>query len=129
MSDLFALETPLREIALVAVGSLAADAIRGEAKTVPDVLLPGLVVLLWGYLFNLVEYPFPRFRRIAQDTPTLLIHERRLLKDELRGEKLTEQELAANLRKQGIARPRAGEAGWSGGGRSDPRGGGGLTSS
>lgn len=89
-------------IALVIVGSLAADAITVAAKTMSDYLVMGVVVLLWDYLLNLAEYHFPRFRRIAQDTPTLLIHNGRLLKDNLRKEKLTEQELESSLRKHGI---------------------------
>jgi uncharacterized membrane protein YcaP (DUF421 family) len=90
-------------IALVIVGSVAADAIMGDAKALPDLLLMVLVIILWDYLFNLAEYYFPRFRGIAQDSPTLLIHHGVLLKDNLRREKLTEQALAASLRKQGVS--------------------------
>ncbi len=89
-------------IALIIVGSLGADAIIGEVAAILDVLLMIVVVLLLDYLINLLEYYFPRFRRIAQDTPTLLIHDGALLKENLRKEKLTEQELAASLRKQGV---------------------------
>ena len=39
---------------------------------------------------------------MTQDTPTLLIHNGQLVKENLRKEKLTEQELAASLRKHGI---------------------------
>ena len=95
--------SPNDMIALVIVGSLAADGIMGEANTVPDLLLMVFVITLWDYLFNLAEYYFPRFRGIAQDSPTLLIHNGIVLKDNLRREKLTEEELAASLRKQGIS--------------------------
>jgi uncharacterized membrane protein YcaP (DUF421 family) len=94
--------SPNDMIALVIVGSLSADAIMGEAKSTTDLLLMALVVVLWDYFFNLAEFYFPRFRRIAQDSPTLLIHNGALLKENLRKEKLTEQELAATLRKQGV---------------------------
>ena len=90
-------------IALIVVGNLAGIAIVGEAKAMMDILLMLVVVLVWDYLFNLAEYYFPRMRRIDQDSPTLLIHKGVLLKENLRKEKLTEQELAANLRKQGVA--------------------------
>lgn len=95
--------SPNDMIALVIVGSLSADAIMGGVKPLPDLLLMVLVVILWDYLFNLAEYHFPRFRGIAQDSPTLLIHNGVLLQDNLRKEKLTHQELAANLRKQGVS--------------------------
>ena len=89
-------------IALVIVGTLAADAIMGDIKAPPDIIVMILVILLWDYLSNLAEYHFPWFRGVAQDTPTLLIHNGVLLRDNLRKEKLTEQELIANLRKQGV---------------------------
>ena len=89
-------------IALVIVGTLAADAIMGDIKAPPDIIVMILVILLWDYLANLAEYHFPWFRGVAQDTPTLLIHNGVLLRDNLRKEKLTEQELIANLRKQGV---------------------------
>src|SRR5690606_19502523 len=70
-------------IALIIVGSLGADAIVGDTSSVLDMLLMIVEVLLLDYLFNLVEYKFPRFRRIAQDSPTLLIHDGQILKQNL----------------------------------------------
>ena len=89
-------------IALIIVGSLAADAIMGDVKAPADILLLILVILSWDYLSNLAEYHFPRFRGVAQDSPTLLIYQGVLLRKNLRREKLTEQKLAASLRMQGI---------------------------
>lgn len=94
--------SPNDMIALVIIASLAADGIRGDAESVPDLLLMVFVVMLWDYLFNLAEFCFPKWRSIAQDSPTLLIHDGVLLKDNLRKEQLTEQELEANLRKRGV---------------------------
>lgn len=89
-------------IALVIVGSLAADAIMGDIKAAADILLLIVVILAWDYLSNLAEYHFPRFRGVAQDSPTLLVYQGVLLRENLRKDKLTEQELAASLRMQGI---------------------------
>ena len=89
-------------IALVIVGSLAADAIMGGISALPDILLMILVIISWDYLSNLAEFHFPRFRGVAQDSPTLLVYQGVLLRENLRKEKLTEQELAASLRIQGI---------------------------
>lgn len=90
-------------IALVIVGDLAGYAIVGESSSVPDVLLMILVVMLWSYLINVLEYYFPRLRGIDQHSPTLLIHNGTLIKSNLAKEKLTEEELSASLRKQGVA--------------------------
>jgi uncharacterized membrane protein YcaP (DUF421 family) len=60
------------------------------------------VILAWDYALNILEYYLPRFRRVAQDSPTLLVHNGRILSANLRQEKLTEEELRANLRKKGV---------------------------
>jgi uncharacterized membrane protein YcaP (DUF421 family) len=89
-------------ITMVVVGSLAADAIAGAAKAPLDLAAMAVVVILWDYLGNLAEYHFPRFRRVAQDTPTLLVRDGRMLEANMRREKLTQEELLAALRRQGI---------------------------
>ena len=89
-------------LALVVIGSIAASAILGAATSTLDLMLKILVIVLWDYLFNLAEYHWKWFRKVAQDSPTLLVHEGRVLEANLRREKLTEQELAAALRERGI---------------------------
>lgn len=89
-------------IALVLLGSLAADAILGSVTSLLDITCMIVVIVLWDYLFNVIEYRWPRFHRVAQHSPTLLIHNGRLLGENLRREKLTEDELAAGLRAKGV---------------------------
>ena len=84
------------------IGSLAADGIRGDAMSLGDLLLMGFVIVIWDYLFNLAEFYLPRLLNVTQDSPTLLIHNGQLLRKNLRKEKLTEEEVSANLRKHGI---------------------------
>ena len=88
-------------ITLAIVGALASDAIVGAANAPIDLLVMVAVVLTWDYIGNLAEYCFPRFRSVAQDTPTLLIHEGRVLE---RAERRSPRELLAALHKQGIAK-------------------------
>src|SRR5690554_5250455 len=90
-------------IALVIIGTLAADAIVGEAKTLLDLLLMILVIIFWDYASNLAEFYFPRFRKVAQHSPTLLIYKGEMLKKNLRKEKITEEELLENIRLNGIS--------------------------
>lgn len=94
--------SPNDMITLVIIGALAADAIMGETHALPDLMLMIAVIVLWDYVFDLAEFHFPKFRRVSVHSPTLLIHDGVLLRDNLRKEKLTEEELSANLRKQGI---------------------------
>ncbi len=46
--------------------------------------------------------PAELLRRRAQDTPTLLIYNGKLVEQNLRREKLTEEELWASLRRRGV---------------------------
>lgn len=89
-------------IALIIVAGLTADAIAVGSTSTPDLLLMIAAVFLWDHVFNVLEHRFPRFRRIAQDSPTLLIHNGVVLKRNLHRELMTEEELAATLRKKGI---------------------------
>lgn len=95
--------SPNDMIALIVVGTVAADGMVGDATSATDLFVIVLVVLLCDYLFNLAEYYFPRLRGINQHEPTLLIHNGILIKKNLGREKLTEQELKASLRQRGIA--------------------------
>ena len=74
-------------IALVIVGNLAGGGILGESKALGDILLLVAVILAWDYVLNMLEYYLPRFRRVAQDSPTLLVHNGRILSANLRQEK------------------------------------------
>lgn len=95
--------SPNDMIALVIMGGIAGDAIMGGGTAMPDLLLMVVVIMAWDYIVNLAEYRFPRFRRISQDAPTLLIYRGEMLGNNLRKEKLTEEELIASLRKQGVS--------------------------
>lgn len=89
-------------IALVIVGDLAGYAIVGDDTATLDVLVMVAIVLIWSYLVNVIEYYVPRLRHVSEHSPTLLIHDGRILKENLRKEKITEEELRATLRKCGV---------------------------
>lgn len=89
-------------IALVIIGGLTADAIAVGAASTLDLLLMVGVVFCLDYFVNWLEFHLPRFRQVSQDSPTLLIHNGRILEQNLRRELMTEEELVANLRKHGV---------------------------
>ncbi len=94
--------SPSDLIALVIVGGLATDAIGGGSESTLTFLLMAMVVFLWSYVFNVLDYKFPSLRSITQDSPTLVVHDGKLLRSNMRKEKLTEEELEADLREHGI---------------------------
>ena len=95
--------SPNDMLILVVIGALAADAISGGSESAGDLLLMTAVVLLWGYLLDVLEYRFPVVRRLMRHRPATLVENGRLLRPNMRREMVTEEELMATLRKQGIA--------------------------
>jgi uncharacterized membrane protein YcaP (DUF421 family) len=60
------------------------------------------LVLLWGYVLDFLEYRVPIFRRLMRHRQSLLIEDGRLLRGNMRREMVTEEEMMAVLRKEGI---------------------------
>lgn len=87
---------------LVVIGGIGADAVVGEGRTAGDRLLCIAMVLLWGYLLDVLEYRVPAFRRVMRHPETLLVKDGRLLRRNMRREMVTEEELMAALRKEGV---------------------------
>src|SRR5690606_27593720 len=58
--------SPNDMLVLIVVGSLGADAVMGGASSSGDLLLMTALILAWGYVFDLLEYHLPTFRRLMQ---------------------------------------------------------------
>ncbi len=95
--------SPNDMLILIVTGTIAADAITGDTASAGDLLLMTMLVLLWGYLLDVLEYRVPAFRRLMRHKQTALIEDGRFLRRNMRREMVTEEELIATLRKAGIA--------------------------
>ena len=89
-------------LTLVVIGGMATDAILGGSSSVGDIVLMIGLVVGWGYVVDLVEYRFPAFRNLLRDPQRQLISNGRLIRRNMRAEMVTEEELMAVLRKEGI---------------------------
>lgn len=89
-------------LTLVVIGGLATDAIMGGSTSVGDILLMIGLIVGWGYVFDLVEYRFPSLGKVLRDRQRILIHEGRMVRRNMRAEMVTEEELRAVLRKEGV---------------------------
>lgn len=92
-------------LTLVVVGGMGTDAIMGGSTSVGDILLLIAIVIAWAYLLDNLEYRFPIIQRLFRDTQTTLIEDGRMLRRNMRRELVTEEELLAVLRKEGIDDP------------------------
>jgi uncharacterized membrane protein YcaP (DUF421 family) len=97
--------SPNDMLVLVVIGSFTADAIMAGSTSAGDLFSMTLVVLLWGYVLDALELRFPALRPLMRHRTTPLIENGRMLRRNMRREMVTEEELMATLRKQGIAGP------------------------
>ena len=97
--------SPNDMISLVLIGALAGDAVMGGSTSFADILLMIATVVGWGYFFDVLEYHFPLVHRLLREPETALIHDGQILRKNLRREFVTEEELMAALREEGIEDP------------------------
>jgi uncharacterized membrane protein YcaP (DUF421 family) len=95
--------SPQDMVGAVIVGGLAVDGIVDSRAGPADVVLMIVTVLAWNYVLDWLGDRFPGLRRLIREPPARLIRDGQILRPALRREMLTEEELLAALRKQGIA--------------------------
>lgn len=91
-------------LVIVLLADAAQNAMSGSYTSVTDgVVLVGTIIF-WSWLLNLVAFASPKAARIIRPRPLLLVRNGRLLPRAMRRELLTEDELMATLREQGVKR-------------------------
>ena len=94
--------SPTDMLVLILVGAMGAQAVMGGSSSIGDITLAIAVVLGWSYVQDLLEVRIPGFHRLMRNPNTLLVADGKLLRRNLRREMVTEEELRAVLRKEGI---------------------------
>ncbi len=74
----------------------------GEHKSVGDAIVLVATLMAWNYLLNFLSFHIPFFERLISGSPVQVVRDGRLLRRNMRREYLTEDELMAQLRRQGI---------------------------
>lgn len=87
---------------LVLIADAAQNAMAGEHKSVTDGLILVSTILGWNVLFDYLSFRFPRVRKLLQPPVLRLVRHGEILHRNLRREFITEDELWAKLRENGI---------------------------
>lgn len=95
--------SPNDMLTLIVIGGMATDAIMGGSTSLGDIVLLIGIVMAWGYVFDLLEFRFPALSRLFREPEAILVQNGRLMRRTMRSEMVTEDELMAVLRKQGIS--------------------------
>ena len=89
-------------LVLVLIADAAQNAMAGEYRSVPDGLLLVSVIIFWSYALDWLAYQSPRLRPLIHPPALPLVRNGRLVRQNLRKELITEEELESKLREQGV---------------------------
>lgn len=87
---------------LVIIADASQNAFSGEYRSVTDGMVLVCVLVGWNYLLNWINFHVPAFRRFSAPSPLLLVRDGQLMRRNMRVEHITEDELLAKMREQGI---------------------------
>ncbi|HEY4548204.1 MAG TPA: YetF domain-containing protein [Pedomonas sp.] len=94
--------SPNDMLTLIILGGMGTDAIMGGSSSVIEALLMVGLIIGWGYVFDAIEARSPLLQRVLRDRQTTLIDRGRFIRQNMRRELVTEEELMAVLRKEGV---------------------------
>lgn len=89
-------------LVLVLIADASQNAMSGGYETVADGAVLVGTIAAWNWLFDFLTYRFPAVRRLIQAKPLRLIENGKLLRRNLRKEMITQEELMAALRREGV---------------------------
>ncbi len=87
---------------LVLVADASQNAMAGEYTTVTEGLVLVGTLIGWNVLLDWLAFRFPSVRRLIEPSSLPLVRNGRLLRRNMRREFITEEELFARLREQGV---------------------------
>jgi uncharacterized membrane protein YcaP (DUF421 family) len=74
----------------------------GDSASITDAMTLILVFTAWNYLINALSYRIPLIEKLVSSPPLRIVRDGRILRRNMRREFVTEEELMASLRQQGI---------------------------
>ena len=97
--------TPFDLIVLLIISNVVQNALIGNDNSLGGGLVGAAAILALNSAVVEVTYRSRRARRLLEAQPTLLIHDGRLLEDNMRRERVTLNDLLAALRRNGVIDP------------------------
>ncbi len=88
-------------LVIVLVADAAQNAMAGGYHSLPDGLLLVATIVGWSFVLNWLSFRFPLWRRILLSPRVQLVRDGKILRDNLDREKITEEELLAEIHAHG----------------------------
>ena len=89
-------------LVVVLIATAAQNGICGEYKSITEACVLFGTILMWDRLFDYLEDRFEFFNNLLRPKPLLLVKNGRMLRQNMRQEFITQDELGSQMRQQGI---------------------------
>lgn len=90
-------------LVLLLVADAAQNGMAGEYHSITEGLVLVATIFGWNHLLNWLSFRFAAVHRLLEPPPLLVVKDGRVLRRNLHAELLTEDDLAEQLRQQGVA--------------------------
>lgn len=95
--------TPFEVVTLVVIGDLIQQGVTHNDFSISGAMLAIFTFAFWTVVLGWLSYGFPGLRKFLEDEPRIIIRHGDLLKDNMRRNRLTTEELESEMRLAGIA--------------------------
>jgi uncharacterized membrane protein YcaP (DUF421 family) len=94
--------TPFDLVLLLIISNVVQNAVIGNDNSLGGGLLGAVTILALNWGVVEISYRFKSMRRIMGGTPTILVHNGKILSENLKRERITLEDLQAAIRKNGM---------------------------
>jgi uncharacterized membrane protein YcaP (DUF421 family) len=99
-------------LVIVLIADAAQNGMAGSYKSITDGLLLVITIIGWSYVLNLLAFRYSLWQRIVQAPRVQLVRDGRVIRRNLEHEKITEDELLAEIHAHGCESVRDVRAAW-----------------
>jgi len=89
-------------LVIVVIADAAQNGMAGDSKSVTEAVLLIVTIVLWDYIFDLLGYKSKFFERILEPKALPIIEDGKLLRENMKSEMITFDEIMSQMRQQGI---------------------------
>jgi uncharacterized membrane protein YcaP (DUF421 family) len=93
---------PADFLVIVVIADAAQNALGAEYRSVTEGALLVVTIVAWDYGFDWAAWRFPALRPVLKAPPLKLVEDGRVLRENLRAEMLSMDELMGQLREEGV---------------------------
>lgn len=89
-------------LVIVLVADASQNAMASGYKSITEGIVLVASIGFWDYLLDWLGFRYPLFERLIRPAPVLLVRNGRLMRQNMKKEMITEEELISQLREQGV---------------------------